>query len=63
MSGHDAAPGDLYIDQQQAVWRVVGVFGEPSVMLERVDDKSNRMHLGVSGQTWFDLTRIWRRGE
>lgn len=37
MSIHDSEPGDIYIDAQQKLWRVVGITREPTVIVEEVE--------------------------
>lgn len=42
MSVHDAEPGDIYIDKQEKLWRVVGICREPTVTVEEVVGQAPR---------------------
>lgn len=53
--------GDLYIDENETLWRVIGFFTEPAVILEQVEAKENHQTIGVSGLTWQKLKLIYRR--
>ena len=65
MDIRDAKPGDVYAEKDGKLWRVVGVVGEPSVIVEEIESLSPespvRMHGGVSGLMWQGFTRIWRK--
>lgn len=37
MSVHDAEPGDIYTDESDKLWRIVGVCREPTVIAEEVE--------------------------
>lgn len=67
MSVHEAQPMDVYVDAQGKLWRVVGIFGEPSVIVEEVESKSPetpvRMTGGVSGCMWRGFKRVVRYEE
>lgn len=64
MSVHDAQPGDVYVDDAGKLWRVVGVCGEPTVIVEEVETKApgdgTRRSGGVSGFMWHGFKRIHR---
>lgn len=64
MSVHDAQPSDLYVDAAGKLWRVVGVCGEPTVIVEEVESKTPetpvRQSGGVSGYMWHGFKRIHR---
>lgn len=61
---HDAEPTDVYIDPQGKLWRVVGVVGEPSVIVQEVEtgtpESPVRQSGGVSGLMWCGWKRIHR---
>jgi hypothetical protein len=68
MSVHDAEPMDIYVDEHGELWRVVGTFSEPTVIMERVEKSarsdmeydSGRKLGGVSGSMWMGWKRIYR---
>lgn len=64
MSVHDAEPNDLYVDAEGKLWRVVGVCGEPTVIVQEVESNSTGGPLkrsgGVSGLMWHGFKRIHR---
>jgi hypothetical protein len=65
MSVHEAEPGDLYVDHDGKLWRVVSVCGEPTVTVEEVENPSPRhppvrRSGGVSGGMWMGWKRIHR---
>lgn len=37
MSVHDSQPGDIYVDEMGKLWRVIGVWTEPTVEVEEVE--------------------------
>jgi hypothetical protein len=61
---HDAEPSDIYVDEAGKLWRVVGVVGEPSVIVEEIETKTPdnpvRKNGGVSGLMWRGWKRIHR---
>lgn len=63
MSVHDAKPGDIYVDASGKLWRVVGVFGEPSVIVQEVEPAVVESPVtqtgGVSGLMWHGFKRIY----
>jgi hypothetical protein len=65
MSVHDAEPSDIYVDDSGKLWRVVGVCGEPTVIVEEIEPASPespvRRHGGVSGVMWRGWKRIHRQ--
>jgi hypothetical protein len=64
MSVHDAAPGDIYVDEHGKLWRVVGIVGEPSVIVDEIETRSPDSPVqrtgGVSGLMWNGFKRIHR---
>jgi hypothetical protein len=40
MSVHDAEPGDIYVDNQGKLWRVVWKLDQPSVGVEEVEGRA-----------------------
>lgn len=64
MSVHDAKPGDLYADDSGKLWRVVGICGEPTVIVQEVEtsypESPVRKSGGVSGFMWHGFKRILR---
>ena len=62
MSVHDAEPGDIYVDSRNVLWRVVGVYHEPTVIMQRIngDATRDRQSGGVSGPMWSGYKRIHR---
>lgn len=64
MSVHDAKPGDLYVDGSGKLWRVVGVCGEPTVIVREVESAAPESPVqksgGVSGFMWHGFKRIHR---
>lgn len=67
MSVHEAQPMDVYVDAHGKLWRVVGIFGEPSVIVEEIESHSPstpvRMTGGVSGLMWHGFKRVVRYEE
>ncbi|HDA7126290.1 TPA: hypothetical protein O5T86_001294 [Staphylococcus aureus] len=66
MSGvHEAKPMDVYVDGQGKLWRVIGIFGEPVVIVEEIESQTPsdplRMTGGVSGGMWHGFKRVVRR--
>lgn len=70
MSVHDARPGDVYVDADGKLWRVVSVCDQPSVTVEEIERDPERPPLpagmkirrsgGVSGLMWQNYERIWK---
>lgn len=64
MPVHEAQPMDVYTDENGKLWRVVGIFGEPAVIVEEIESKSPespvRMTGGVSGLMWNGFKRVVR---
>lgn len=64
MSVHDAKLSDLYIDGSGKLWRVVGLCGEPTVLVQEVETLTPDSPLtrsgGVSGPMWHGWRRIHR---
>ena len=57
----DAEPNDVYVDETGKLWRVVGVCGEPTVIVQEIESAApERRHGGVSGAMWFGWKRIHR---
>lgn len=63
-SVHDAQPSDVYVDDSGKLWRVVGVCGEPTVIMQEVEtaepESPVRKNGGVSGLMWRGFKRIHR---
>lgn len=61
---NDPEPGDIYVDHDGKLWRVVGVCGEPTVHMQEVETTSPespvRREGGVSGYMWNGFKRIFR---
>jgi len=64
MSVHDAQPNDVYVDDSGKLWRVVGVCGEPTVIVQEVEPDAPESPVkrsgGVSGLMWNGFKRIHR---
>ncbi len=68
MSVHDAEPGDIYVDKDGKLWRVVGVCKDPTVTVEEVEGSIGRhgriqkdhQNGGVGGLMWAGFRRIFR---
>lgn len=64
MSVHDAKPGDIYADEQGKLWRVVGIFSEPTVQVQEIEPATPESPVkrlgGVSGLMWNGFIRIFR---
>lgn len=67
MSVHDAEPNDIYIDDDGKLWRVVGVCGEPTVIVQEIESEIPASPVqrsgGVSGYMWHGWKRIHRQPE
>jgi hypothetical protein len=62
VSVHGAQPRDVFVDRQGKLWRVVGVWTEPTVIMEEIEEQhGTRLHGGVSGMMWDGFKRIWRK--
>lgn len=64
MSVHDAQPNDIYTDASGKLWRVIGVCGEPTVIVQEIEpanpDSLIQKSGGVSGFMWHGFKRIHR---
>lgn len=74
MSIHDSKPGDIYADKNGKLWRVVGIWSDPTVRVEEVEPthhpdgpepaipygEKRAMFGGVGGCMWSGFTRIYR---
>lgn len=64
MSVHDAEPMDVYADATGKLWRVVGVCGEPTVIVQEIESSTPetpvRQSGGVSGCMWQGFKRVFR---
>lgn len=64
MSVHDAKPNDVYIDESGKLWRVVGVCGEPTVIVQEIESATPESPVqrsgGVSGYMWHGWKRVHR---
>ena len=61
---HEAAPGDVYVDDKGQVWRVEWVCREPTVGMVKLhapDEEPNKASGGVSGLIWDCFRRIYSR--
>ncbi|WP_424137426.1 hypothetical protein [Roseomonas chloroacetimidivorans] len=68
MSVHDAKPGDVYADANGKLWRVIGVWHDPTVEVEEVEPErmlspKQRRFGGVGGLMWQGFQRIWSKKE
>jgi hypothetical protein len=66
VSIRDAEPSDIYVDERGKLWRVVGTWQEPVVIVEEIEatnpnDALRRMTGGVSGVMWCGFQRIYRQ--
>ncbi len=61
---HDAKPNDIYVDADGKLWRVLGVCGEPTVLVEEIEKQQPyepvQKHGGISGWMWEGFKRIYR---
>lgn len=64
MSVHEAQPGDVYVDDKGKLWRVIGVCGEPTVIVREIETVTPESPVtrsgGVSGYMWHGWKRIHR---
>lgn len=64
MSVHDAEPNDIYVDAAGKLWRVVGVCGEPTVIVREIEPETPESPVtrsgGVSGYMWHGWKRVHR---
>ena len=62
----DAKPHDVYADAKGNLWRVIGVCGEPTVILQEIEPDADiepiQLSGGISGQMWQGFRRILRPG-
>ena len=67
---NDAQPGDIYIDANGKLWRILEVVREPTVTAEEVEGTLRDPNAPINkirrAQTtadacWAGFTRIWRR--
>jgi hypothetical protein len=71
VSVHDAEPGDIYVDAEGKLWRVLWTCREPTVCLQAVENSAlfsgsppdSTRQGGISGQMWHGFKRIWRKAE
>jgi hypothetical protein len=70
VSVHDAEPGDIYVDAEGKLWRVLWTCREPTVCLQAVEppptllsNGSQQRQGGISGQMWHGFKRIWQKAE
>jgi hypothetical protein len=62
---HDAKPQDVYVDKSGKLWRVVGTWSMPTVVVEEIEppdpgETPVRRHGGVNGAMWDGFKRIHR---
>jgi hypothetical protein len=64
MSVHDAELGDIYVDDDGKLWRVIAICGEPTVHVQEVETVTPESPVkklgGVSGFMWHGFRRIHR---
>ena len=64
MSVHDAEPNDVYADAEGKLWRVMGICGEPTVIVQEIESSTPetpvRKSGGVSGLMWHGFKRVFR---
>lgn len=64
MSIHDARAGDLYVDKDGKLWRVLWTCEEPSLGMVEVENRNDSLppkrtiEGGVSGRIWDGLRKI-----
>lgn len=67
-----AIPRDVYVDATGKLWRVIGIWREPVVHVEEIEDTSfaapapphkQRMLGGVNGLMWEGFRRIYREAQ
>jgi hypothetical protein len=68
MSVHEAEPGDVYVDENGKLWRVIGVCGEPTVIVREIEPDAPESPPvtrsgGVSGYMWHGWKRVHRQPE
>lgn len=66
MSVHDAKPGDIYVDNDGKLWRVLWTLAQPSIGVEAieprdVDGAKEVLQGGISGIMWEGFKRIYRK--
>lgn len=64
MSVHDAEPGDVYVDKEGKLWRVMGTCHEPTVQVAEIErtvpERPVTLRGGISGLMWDGFKRIYR---
>jgi streptogramin lyase len=75
MDIRDAKSGDVFVDKDGKLWRVTGVWLEPTVEAVEIEPKAlssmpgcrplrgKTQFGGVSGAMWSGFKRIWRKDE
>jgi hypothetical protein len=71
MSVHEAEPGDVYVDGQGELWKIVGICREPTVIADRLTTAfereggagigQQRQSGGVSGLMWNGFRKLSER--
>lgn len=62
---HDAEPMDVYVDEHGELWRVIGLWNEPTVKVQQIESDAlgpaRGMKFGaVNAQMWEGWKRIYR---
>jgi hypothetical protein len=61
---NDAELMDVYADSSGKLWRVVGICGEPTIIVQEIESLSPespvQRHGGISGAMWFGFKRVFR---
>lgn len=60
---HDAEPMDVYVDKSGKLWRVVGTWSMPTVVVQEIEPDAisiqpTRMYGSVNGAMWEGFKRI-----
>jgi hypothetical protein len=61
---NDAQVGDIYVDKNGKLWRVIETCSEPTVNMQEIEHEHgfppNRQRGGISGLMWNGFKRIYR---
>jgi hypothetical protein len=69
MSVHDARPGDVYVDSNGKLWRVVWVCDQPTLSMKAIEPEScasvseRKAEGAITGLMWNGFKRIYRKAE
>ena len=66
MSVRDAEVGDIYVERDGKLWRVIATCAEPTVHMEEVESsvmngQKCRKLGGISGAMWNGMERVYRK--